>query len=121
MQCQFTLESSNLKYYHCFNNNKICKCILSVLNTSKDKNNWLNRSDVFYDCEVYYIQERIYTLSQMDCYFEINIKSVQNPKQTQLNAKFKQNVESLALSGTDNYAKFARVEITYSIYTIYYT
>ena len=74
-ECKFTIASNKLNYKHCFANGKISKCISSTLNSCNDRNFWLNRNDVSFDVEVYWIDERIWTLHELDCYCTLTLAS----------------------------------------------
>ena len=109
---KMTLESSDLRYHHSFKNSNISKCIQDVLNTCEDKDLWLNRDDAFYNIELYYIDQRILTLNEMDCYFEISIlmSTFQNPNTcSNIAQKMKHNVDQMAVEGTQNKNKFVKV------------
>ena len=108
-QYQFTLESPNLRYGHTFANRNIEKCLKSIINTCNDKNLWINRDDISYDIEVYYISERIYTLREMDIYFELIMLNYGDPNTiTNMINKMKENIESLSVIGSANYATFVK-------------
>ena len=79
--CKLTLSSNKLRYHHSFGHKNISKCILNVLRGSGDKElqTWLQRSDVRLKIELFYIEQRIYTLNEMDCFFEILLLTGQVP------------------------------------------
>ena len=57
IQWHFTLSSPYLEHGHIYANNKIEKCLQSVINTSNDKHLWIDRNDVLYNIEVYLYQK----------------------------------------------------------------
>lgn len=109
---KMTLESPNLRYRHSFGNNHICKCIQNVLDTCEDKDLWLNCDNVFYNIETYYIDQRIVTLNEMDCYFEISIlmSTFHDPRMcSNIAQRMKYNVDQMTAPEAQNMNKFATV------------
>ena len=108
-QYHFTLESPNLRYGHTFAYRNIEKSIMAVINTCDDKKLWIDRNDITYDIEVYYISERIITLHEMDIYFELKLLNYGDANTiANMVSKMKQNIECFSVIGSDNYSKFIK-------------
>lgn len=107
--CKMTLSCSKFQYRHSFGKMNVNKAILSVLNTSDDNNLWLERSDVRLEIETYYVDERIHTLQEMDCYFEILLLTMGKPDK-QLITKMKQNLLEMENTSKHNNVKFIKVK-----------
>ena len=67
------IESKDLTHYHNFCHKKVATCLETCLNTCKDNRKWVNRHSVKYDIEVYYINDMLSTLNQIEICYEIKI------------------------------------------------
>ena len=73
------LKSSSLKHVHAFAHNKIRRCIFDTIQATDEgalkqivRN---SRSDVAFSVEVFYFEDHISTMKELNCYFEIEILS----------------------------------------------
>lgn len=109
----FTIESTNLQYYHNFINNKFEQCLLNVLDTCDDSQLWMNQTDLSYFIEIYYIKDMIRTLKKIQTYFEINFiyfdGGSKHGHQSETLMQFCKNLKQIAAVGSKNYSTMQNV------------
>ena len=104
-RCELTgsivIKSNQLKKWHAFSHKKIEECISDVIETCKDSNLWNKRSDVFYTIQVYYIQNYINTLNQIQFSFEIIVLTIGDNIYDITNV-LNENLQAMASSNNNN-------------------
>ena len=127
-----TINCNDLNKKHCFCHNRIRSCLTSVFESCHNRELFSNRGDFLYDIEIYFIQDLIHTLHQINVHFlikmkyfssattgaathdntksgggdNININICNNDEIDVKPNKFCQNMESIGIPGSSNNTAF---------------
>ena len=112
---RLTFESSSLNYFHNFSHSRIETAMESILsqlcvqdNDNNSINEWMNRSDVIYEINVYYIKDCNYNYnyintdmdnynSKLEVFFEINFETFHASDDSKIVHNFLQSIEMMTL------------------------
>ena len=103
------IKSRNLTFYHNFCHKKLGTCLQTCLNTCDDSKEWVNRDNVKYDIEVYYINDMMSTLNQIQICYEIKLSYNQFKLET-----FYDNLKSIGIAQSKNQEKMIKVKLYYN-------
>ena len=98
------IKSNGLQRSHAFAHNKIGDCISHVLTACNDSKQWAFRPDVDVRITVFYIENQINTLRQIEAYFEIRLQTTKDC--AKITQALRRNIEEMAKHGFDNHKKF---------------
>ena len=102
----FIICSGTLQKSHAFAHKKIENCISHVLDTCNDAKQWAYRSDVDATINVYFIENQIKTLNQMQVRFRIKLSTMAD--YGPIAKAMTRNMNAMAKPGQANYIKFGK-------------
>lgn len=100
-----TVESKYLNKSHIFCHKRMQLLIKDVLDTCDDHHLWVNRSDVRYSLEVYFINDHICSMNQFDAYFTLNVHSA---TRSDVSNEIVQAIKSMSIPSGQHYKQFEK-------------